>query len=133
MDIFLYYYINNYLFFNIYNYYYNHYWYFNYQYHYHHYHYYYSKTVKNTYRASHLSWRQKFADKHSNVSSNSATQPFFFFRICFLTMGELGCLSFSDYFSLFCFLLIEFHCTFSISYQILQYYLYYYCILIRMW
>ena len=30
--------------------------------------------------------------------------------------------------SLFCFLLIEFYCTFSISYKIQQYYVYYYCI-----
>ena len=32
----------------------------------------------------------------------------------------------------FCFLLSEFYCTFSIAYKILQYYVYYYCILIRM-
>ena len=33
----------------------------------------------------------------------------------------------------FVFLLIEFIYTFSISYKILPYYFYYYCILIRMW
>ena len=43
-------------------------------------------------------------------------------------------LSFFDYLSAFCFLLIEFHCTFSISYKMLQYFAYYYYyILIRMW
>ena len=36
-----------------------------------------------------------------------------------------GCLS------LFCFLLIEFHCIFSISYKIQKNYVYYYCILTR--
>ena len=35
--------------------------------------------------------------------------------------------------SKFCFLSIEFHCTFSISYKILPYYVYYYCIVIRLW
>ena len=32
----------------------------------------------------------------------------------------------------FIFLLIEFHCTFSINYKILPYYVYYYCIFIRL-
>ena len=36
-----------------------------------------------------------------------------------------------DCLSPYCFLLIEFHSTFSISYKILPYYVYY-CILIRM-
>ena len=31
------------------------------------------------------------------------------------------------------FLLIEFHCIFSICYKILEYYVYYYCVLIRKW
>ena len=39
--------------------------------------------------------------------------------------------SFFKYLSTFCFLLIEFHCTFSISYEILPYFGYYYCILVR--
>ena len=38
--------------------------------------------------------------------------------------------NFFEYLSLFCFLLIEFHCTFSISYKILPYFVYYYCILV---
>ena len=38
---------------------------------------------------------------------------------------------FFDCLSPFSFLLIEFHCTFSISYRTLPYYVYYYCILIR--
>ena len=37
-----------------------------------------------------------------------------------------------DCLSPFCFLLIEFHFTFSIVYKILPYYVYYYYILIRM-
>ena len=39
---------------------------------------------------------------------------------------------FFEYISPFCFLSIEFHCTFSISYKILPYFVYYYCILVRM-
>ena len=38
-------------------------------------------------------------------------------------------MSFFNYLSPFCYLLIEFHYTFSISYKILPYYVYYYCIL----
>ena len=41
-------------------------------------------------------------------------------------------LSFFEYLNPFCFLLIEFNCTFSISYKILPYFVYYYCILVRM-
>ena len=46
--------------------------------------------------------------------------------------GRVDDLSFFDYLSPFCFLLIEFHCSFSISYKILPDYAYYYCISIRM-
>ena len=46
--------------------------------------------------------------------------------------GRVDDLSFFDYLSPICFLLIEFHGTFSISSKILKYYVYYYCILIRM-
>ena len=46
--------------------------------------------------------------------------------------GRVDDLSFFDYLSSFCFLLIEFHCTFTISYKILPDYVHYYCILIRM-
>ena len=46
--------------------------------------------------------------------------------------GRVDNLSFFEYLSPFCFMLIEFHCTFSISYKILPYYVYYYCILVRM-
>ena len=46
--------------------------------------------------------------------------------------GGVDDLSFFEYLSPFCFLLIEFHCTFSISYKILPYFVYYYCILVRM-
>ena len=41
-------------------------------------------------------------------------------------------LSFFKYLSPFCFLSIEFHCTFSISYKILPYFVHYYYILVRM-
>ena len=41
-------------------------------------------------------------------------------------------LSFLEYLSPFCVLSIEFHCTFSISYKILLYFVHYYCILVRM-
>ena len=37
-------------------------------------------------------------------------------------------LLFFDYLSPFYFLLIEFHCTFSISYKILPDHVYYYCV-----
>ena len=47
-------------------------------------------------------------------------------------LGRVDDLSFFDYLSLFCFLSIEFHCTFSISYKILPYFVYCYCILVRM-
>ena len=40
--------------------------------------------------------------------------------------------SFFEYLSSFCFLSIEFRCTFSISYKILPYFVCYYCISIRM-
>ena len=46
-------------------------------------------------------------------------------------LGRVDDLSFFDYLSPFCFLLIEFHGTFSISYKILPDYVYYYCISIR--
>ena len=46
------------------------------------------------------------------------------------SLGRVDFLSFFDYLSPFYFLLIEFHCTFSISYKIQQYYVYYYCILL---
>ena len=46
--------------------------------------------------------------------------------------GRVDDLSFFEYFSPFRFLLIEFHRTFSTSYKIFLYYVYYYCILIRM-
>ena len=47
--------------------------------------------------------------------------------------GRVDDLWFFEYLSSFCFLSIEFHCTFSISYKILPYFVYYYCILVRMW
>ena len=47
--------------------------------------------------------------------------------------GRMDDLSFFNYLSTFCFLLNEFHCSFSISYKILPDYVYYYCISIRMW
>ena len=55
-----------------------------------------------------------------------------YFKI-FDVRGRVDDLSFLDYICPFCFLSIEFHCTFSISCKILPYYVYYYCILIRMW
>ena len=42
--------------------------------------------------------------------------------------GRVDDLSFFEYLSSFCFLSIEFHWTFSISYKILPYFFYYYCI-----
>ena len=47
--------------------------------------------------------------------------------------GRVDDLSFFEDVSPFCFLSIEIHCTFSISYKILPYFIYYYCILVRMW
>ena len=46
--------------------------------------------------------------------------------------GRVDDLSFFDYSNPFCFLSIEFHYTFSISYKILPYFVYYYCILVWM-
>ena len=46
--------------------------------------------------------------------------------------GRVDDLSFFEHLSPFCFLSIEFHCAFSISYKILPYFIYYYCILVRM-
>ena len=46
--------------------------------------------------------------------------------------GEVDDCSFFNYLNPFCFLLIEFHQTFSISYNILPYFVYYYCILSTM-
>ena len=50
------------------------------------------------------------------------TQKVWFIK---LNRGRMDDLSFLDYLSPFCFLLIEFHCTFSISYKRLQYFVYY--------
>ena len=47
------------------------------------------------------------------------------------SMGMVDDLSFFEYLSQFCCLLIQFHCTFSISYKILQYFVCYYFNLIR--
>ena len=47
-----------------------------------------------------------------------------------LYRGRVDDLSFFGCLSLFCFLLIEFNCTFYISYKILTNYVHYYCILI---
>ena len=47
--------------------------------------------------------------------------------------GRVDELTFFQYLSPFCFLSIEFHCTFSISYKILPYFVYCYSILIRLW
>ena len=49
----------------------------------------------------------------------------------YVYQGKVDDFSFFDCSSTFCFLLIEFHCTFSIFYKMPQYYVYYYCILIR--
>ena len=46
--------------------------------------------------------------------------------------GRMDDLSFFEYLSPFCFLSIEFYCTFFISCKILQHFVYYYCILVRM-
>ena len=51
---------------------------------------------------------------------------------CLGLRGRVDDLSFFEYLSPFCFLSIEFHCTFSISYKILPHFVYYYCTLIRM-
>ena len=42
--------------------------------------------------------------------------------------GRVDDLSIFEYLSPICFLSIEFHCTFSIAYKLLQYLVYYYCI-----
>ena len=46
--------------------------------------------------------------------------------------GRVDDLSFFEYLSPFCFLSIEFYSTFSIFYKLLPYFIYYYCISIRM-
>ena len=57
------------------------------------------------------------------------------FRVCIFILanyddnrGRVDDLSFFEYLSPCCFLLIEFHCSFFISYEILPYFVYYYCI-----
>ena len=47
-------------------------------------------------------------------------------------LGRVDDLSFFEYLNTSCFLSIEFHCTFAISYKILPYFVYYHCISIRM-
>ena len=42
--------------------------------------------------------------------------------------GRVDDLSFFEYLNPFGFLSIEFHCTFSIYYKILPYFVYYYCV-----
>ena len=49
-----------------------------------------------------------------------------------ICVGRVDDFLFFDCSSPFCFLLIEFHCTFSVSYKILANFVYYYCILIRL-
>ena len=46
--------------------------------------------------------------------------------------GRVDDSPFFDYLSPFCFLLIEFYCSFSIFYKMLPDYVHYYCISIRM-
>ena len=57
--------------------------------------------------------------------------PIFYMGITQFIRRRVEDLSFFDCLIPFGFLLIEFHCTFSISYRILANYVYYYCILIR--
>ena len=60
--------------------------------------------------------------------------PLIFITLLFLSSPREGDdFSFVYCVSPFCFLLIELHCTFSISCKMLPYYVYYYCILIGMW
>ena len=47
------------------------------------------------------------------------------------SQGRVDALSFFEYLCPFCFLSIEFHYPFSISYKILPHFVYYYCISIR--
>ena len=54
------------------------------------------------------------------------------YKIDIILWGRVDDLSFFEYLSPFVFLSIEFHCTFSISYKILPYFVYYYSILIRL-
>ena len=51
--------------------------------------------------------------------------------IIIINRGRVDDLSFFDYLCIFYFLLIEFQCTFSISYKILPDYASYYCISIK--
>ena len=53
-------------------------------------------------------------------------------HLLFILRGKVDDLSFLEYLSPFCFLSIEFHGTFSISYKIVPYFVYYYCILVMM-
>ena len=55
-----------------------------------------------------------------------------YFLLTVIHQGRVEDLAFFQYLSPFCFLSIEFHCAFSISYKILPYFVYYYCILVRM-
>ena len=51
-----------------------------------------------------------------------------YLSFCSVSPGRVDDYIFFECLSPLCFLLIEFHCTFSISYKILPYYVYYYCI-----
>ena len=71
------------------------------------------------------------------INSGIPVSYFCFWQLlmCFVCMYPVRVddLSFFGYLGHFCFLLIEFHWAFSISYKILQYFVYYYYILIRVW
>ena len=70
------------------------------------------------------------AAKNRATSSKSKIKfvpiPIIYIKLYYETWrGRVDDLSFFGYLSPFCFLLIEFHCTFSISYKIQKYYIYY--------
>ena len=63
--------------------------------------------------------------------SNRCAEALAIYRNTRLNRGGGGMTSFFDCSSLFCFLFIEYHCSFSISYKIVPHYVYYHCISIR--
>ena len=83
------------------------------------------KTIRCLHRMSRITF-----DNVNTLSYCDYCWPLLLNLLYGLLLGRVDGYSFFDCSSPFCFLLIEFHCTFSISYKILQSYVYYYCIYI---
>ena len=75
-----------------------------------------------------VSWQDFFCSLPREQSRDVTPRLGVYSQVYFISSGRVDDLSFFEYLSPFCFLLIEFYCTFSISYKILPDSVYYCCI-----